>query len=591
MAVRRSEFTGSEVNSLCRVGLARYAHRDTDRGNRTDVRRISANAQAAGRTVCRMTPPSPGRAPLRPASPAARDRRGAAVLVLLAGAVAWAAWPTGPVVPHRGRCAHRPLRARRRPAGRPGHDALPAGRRRADATGAGDPAGARLRRHQGQRRRRRGGPRRPRLRRAHLDRAGLRPQRRADPPEQPRLRGTRRPAAAGLAGRPARDPHATAPATRGSAWSAARTAAALALMLAGQDQRVDAIVPMITWNDLARVVPAGGDRRGAGRRACSRSSGPACSSAPAPAAARRRARRPARAAAATADARPAGAGRRRAAGRPDPQCGRFAADVCAAYLRVATTGRADARRVALLRRSSPASVLDRIKAPTLLIQGEADSLFPLPRPTPTRAASPPTGTPVRVAWFTGGHDGGAGPQSDQDRLQFLTAQWLDHYLKGEGDAPATELHLLPDHRLRRARTAAWSPPASRTDYPGLDRHRHRDASPSPGRPQPIANPPDGTPAAISTLPGAGGLSCSSAASALDLPGQHAGSTPSRSSRPWTSSARRPCGSGPRRRPARRCCSSSSTTSTRTAGAQPARRPGRAGPAHRPAGRRSTRPSR
>ena len=52
-------------------------------------------------------------------------------------------------------------------------------------------------------------------------------------------------------------------------------------------------------------------------------------------------------------------------------------DVCAAYLRIATTGRADAGAVALLRRSSPAAVLDRIKAPTLLIQGEADSLFPL----------------------------------------------------------------------------------------------------------------------------------------------------------------------------------------------------------------------
>jgi ABC-2 type transport system ATP-binding protein len=39
---------------------------------------------------------------------------------------------------------------------------------------------------------------------------------------------------------------------------------ALALMLAGQDQRVDAIVPMITWNDLASAFPMRPVRAGRG---------------------------------------------------------------------------------------------------------------------------------------------------------------------------------------------------------------------------------------------------------------------------------------------------------------------------------------
>src|SRR5439155_1317976 len=113
-----------------------------------------------------------------------------------------------------------------------------------------------------------------------------------------------------------------------------------------------------------------------------------------------------------------------------------AADVCQAYLSIATTGTATPEQVTLLRRSSPASILDRITAPTLLVQGEADSLFPLSEADANARGIAAHGTPVRVAWFTGGHDGGSGPQSDQDRLKYLTAQWLDHYLLGKGNAPA-----------------------------------------------------------------------------------------------------------------------------------------------------------
>src|SRR5262249_56747278 len=116
-------------------------------------------------------------------------------------------------------------------------------------------------------------------------------------------------------------------------------------------------------------------------------------------------------------------------------CGRFAEAICLAYLSVATTGRATADEIALLRRSSPATILDRIKAPTLLVQGQADSLFPLSEADANARGIGANGTPVRVAWYTGGHDGGQGPQSDQDRLHFLTVQWLDHYLLRTPRAP------------------------------------------------------------------------------------------------------------------------------------------------------------
>src|SRR6185369_11532311 len=114
----------------------------------------------------------------------------------------------------------------------------------------------------------------------------------------------------------------------------------------------------------------------------------------------------------------------------DPQCGRFAKDICQAYLSIGATGRANDDAIALLRKSSPSTVLGNIKAPTLLIQGEVDSLFPLSEADANARGIAANGTPVRVAWFTGGHDGGSGPQSEVDRLRYLTGQWLDHYLKG-----------------------------------------------------------------------------------------------------------------------------------------------------------------
>jgi ABC-2 type transport system ATP-binding protein len=277
---------------------------------------------------------------------------------------------------------------------------------------------------------------------------------------------------------------------------------ALALLLAGQDPRVDAIVPSITWNDLntsffpqaASGVTAPGvfKRSWAGLFFGSGSSASAVAPPSAPV--------------------PAGA---------DPACGRFAADVCAAYLKMATTGTPDAATTALLRKSSPATVLGKIKAPTLLIQGAVDTLFPLSEADANAKGIAATGTPVRVAWFTGGHDGGAGPQSDQDRTKFLTAEWLDHYVKGEGAAPEnsfTYSRVAGFSALDRGLvTNGYSDPT----YPGIGGTGRTGVSVT-GEAQRIAAPPNGNPGALSALPGLGGqLSSLLGSVAGDLPGQHA----------------------------------------------------------------------
>jgi ABC-2 type transport system ATP-binding protein len=266
----------------------------------------------------------------------------------------------------------------------------------------------------------------------------------------------------------------------------------LALLLAAQDQRVDAIVPMITWSDLARSflpeATGGNPVDGVFKKGW----------------------------AGLFFGGSAGVG-------TDPACGRFARDVCDMYQRTATTGRATPEAVDLLRRSSPATVLDRVKAPTLLIQGEADTLFPLSEADANARGIAANGTPVRVAWFTGGHDGGDGPRSDRDRVRFLTAQWLDHYVKGEGDAQANSFTWSRVAGFDAMDRGLVTNGYSVDDYPGLSGTASQRI-PLAGPPQPIANPPGGNPAAISAIPGGGSLTA--AASEVgglvgDLPGQHA----------------------------------------------------------------------
>ncbi len=284
----------------------------------------------------------------------------------------------------------------------------------------------------------------------------------------------------------------------------------LALLLAGQDSRVDAIAPSITWNSLESSffpqsaagtgVPGVFKKTWAGLFFGSSSALSAAAS-PAPAAT-------------SSSPGPAAAS-------GDPACGRFAADVCAAYLKMATTGAPDKASSDLLAKSSPAGVLDKIKAPTLLIQGAVDTLFPLSEADANARGIAATGTPVRVAWFTGGHDGGLGPQTDQDRTEALTVQWLDHYVKGSGAAPATSFTYSRVAGFSALDRGLVTNGYSDVAYPGLAGSGRTRISVS-GSAQRVASPPNGNPGAISSLPGVGGqLSSLLGGVAGDLPGQHA----------------------------------------------------------------------
>ncbi|GAT68165.1 ABC transporter [Planomonospora sphaerica] len=343
---------------------------------------------------------------------------------------------------------------------------------------------------------------------------------------------------------------------------------AIALMAAAHDDRVDAIVPQITWYDLADALfpnatgqgpesgvfkrmwaglffSRGGPQPGAGLAALSGQGGQGSGEG-------------------SEEGQDgedgsgaSGAGGDRRAARPptaeEVRCGRFLPEICDMYQQVAETGRATAAAVETLRRSSPVSVQGRIRVPALLLQGRRDSLFPLGHADANARAIAATGAPVHVAWFDGGHDGGDG---EVDWLHEQTLGWFDHYLKdaaagsagasgntapgntaGSGNGGAAENTAgagapagPPGVGVFTVTRDGGRDPGTRRPvrlhatagvYPGLS-GTSTTAVPLSGPEQPVANPPGGSPSSISAVPGFGGLTGSGNLSvSIDMAGQSA----------------------------------------------------------------------
>ncbi|WP_327090840.1 alpha/beta fold hydrolase [Nonomuraea sp. NBC_01738] len=276
---------------------------------------------------------------------------------------------------------------------------------------------------------------------------------------------------------------------------------AIALMTAAHDARVDAIVPQITWYDLADSLFPDATGEGPENGVFKRMWAGFFFGRGAPTAQ-----------SITAQPKPLT--------EEEARCGRFLPEICSMYEEVAKTGKATTAAVELLRASSPASVPGRIKAPTLLIQGQRDSLFPLSQADANAKAVAP-GTPVSVTWFDGGHDGGNG---EADWVYEQTTAWLGRYLKDEGRAAPTFTVTRDGGRDPGTRQRIRLHPES-SAYPGLGGTSTTQV-PLTGPEQNVVNPPGGAPASISTVPGVGSLlgggGQSQTSLSLDMPGQSAG---------------------------------------------------------------------
>ncbi|MGW2447594.1 alpha/beta fold hydrolase [Streptomyces sp. NPDC001675] len=206
-------------------------------------------------------------------------------------------------------------------------------------------------------------------------------------------------------------------------------------------------------------------------------------------------------------------------------CARFEPALCRMYDRVAESGTPDDAARELLRERSPVAVADRVKVPTLLVQGQTDSLFTLAQSDAAEKAIRANGAPVDVDWIAGGHDGG---DMEDSRVQGRATAWFDHYLKGDH---ATGTGTGPAFRVTRTGGvdstdgAARLRGASAGAYPGLRDHPRAIAL--TGREQHVANPAGASPPGVSALPGLGGsgglsqLSALGVGVSLDFPGQYA----------------------------------------------------------------------
>ncbi|MFI9365320.1 alpha/beta fold hydrolase [Kitasatospora sp. NPDC053057] len=295
---------------------------------------------------------------------------------------------------------------------------------------------------------------------------------------------------------------------------------AISLLASAYDHRIDAVATQITWWNLADAlfpqgVQGSGAADGVFKKLWAGIFFTTGSAAPGSA----------------GGLGPSGGAPREAAkpdaGKPDATaadgqvgCGRFLESLCQMYDRVATAGHADPEAVALLDKSSPSSVAAQLKAPTLVVQGQQDSLFPLDQGDQIARAVAANGAPVSVDWFAGGHDGGTDTSA---RVDDRVTAWFDHYVKRLGNDTGPGFRVTRTGGVDSTGFQAVLRGADADRYPGLGGTGTRSVELTGGE-KPVANPPGGAPPGISTLPGIGALSQAASLGAglsLDFPGQNA----------------------------------------------------------------------
>ena len=135
-------------------------------------------------------------------------------------------------------------------------------------------------------------------------------------------------------------------------------------------------------------------------------------------------------------------------------CPNFRDEVCPAKAQLDTLGYLDGDNRALASHASVGSYLDRINVPTLLVQGQKDTLFNLQEATATFRGLRARGVPTRMIWRTFGHSDAtpaAGEYADPRIGHRLTETylgrrylaWMDRYVRGQEHVRRPAVQLLP----------------------------------------------------------------------------------------------------------------------------------------------------
>ncbi|MGW3558986.1 CocE/NonD family hydrolase [Streptomyces sp. NPDC000963] len=197
---------------------------------------------------------------------------------------------------------------------------------------------------------------------------------------------------------------------------------AVQLATASVDPRLDALVPLITWNDLAySLSPNAADRATPGVFKWQWANGFYLM----------------------------GEGQPLLVPSLDPSrinalgCLHFTTDACET-VRLLNSGRlpgaATAKMLAYARSVSPVSYLDRVTAPTLIVQGQSDTLFNLNEARATYDRLRERGVDTRMIWQSWGHSGGQKPgeldlgNPEGSYVGQRILAWFDRYLRKDAAA-------------------------------------------------------------------------------------------------------------------------------------------------------------
>ena len=131
-----------------------------------------------------------------------------------------------------------------------------------------------------------------------------------------------------------------------------------------------------------------------------------------------------------------------------------------AFTEGSTTGRLSPESVEFFRSRGPGALVNRIRIPTLLVQGSVDTLFTLQEAMVNHAILEANGVPTRMLWFCGGHGACLTSPGQPGLIEDAVLSWMRRYLnrnpKGRTPPPFSMIDQEGTRRL-----GATFPPVQR----------------------------------------------------------------------------------------------------------------------------------
>jgi ABC-2 type transport system ATP-binding protein len=171
------------------------------------------------------------------------------------------------------------------------------------------------------------------------------------------------------------------------------------LVTAAIDKRVDAITPTIAWNSLLTALYKDATVKEGWGLALSGAGGTAFTG-----------------------------------GLPGGETGNQDPQITQAIAEGTSTGKFSDKTVQFFDSRGPRQLLSKVKVPTLLVEGTADTLFTLHESVQNFAALSKNGIPLRMMWFCGGHGVCLGNNGPDGRIESAVIGWLRYYVQRDHKA-------------------------------------------------------------------------------------------------------------------------------------------------------------